>query len=810
MMQPSNSPPSVCMRLGAVLVLMIGFGTPLEAAPPDRPVDVNIEAQEIGPALMAFAAQTDLNVLFSAEIIGNHRTKAISGRYTPSQILDILLEGSNLVYRFEDDDTASIGPRNDGNHQRGAETNSGGNALEPEPANSPGPEESSADERIRLDQVIVTASKRDQFLQDVAFSITALTGSALEALGADDFAGYAYTVPGLAYQDGGPSRRSYSIRGIGAQLAGVSTVGVYLNDIPISDDRFNPDLKVFDIERIEVLRGPQGTLYGEGSMGGTIRLITNKPDAGAFEAKVHLEGATVKSGSEDFSASGMINVPIARDRAALRTVVYYRDLAGWIDNVQLGLNNVNDEQTLGARGSLLVHLAENTRATATIIYQDSEFGGRNIETPGAGDLIQVRFVEEPMNDEYVTYNFTFEHAFESLDFVSSTSYFDRDFDAVDDITFNNGIFPDLFTVIDFERKIFTQEARVTSDFSGAFQFLAGFYYTDRDERGAGLTESTVFPDAFRRDTDFSFEQWALFGEAYLDLFEIVHLTAGLRYFEEDRVDTTTLSGPFAFFPGTTTLTASENGVTPKFVISIDATDDVMIYALAAEGFRSGGPNNQGGLFALAPPEFDSDSIWNFELGLKSSFMDGAIVLNGAVYYVDWTDIQVNNPVPQAFFVTNAGKAHTAGFELEMVARPTDALEIALSGGYTSAELDEDTPPGTVGGVEGARLPFVPKFTFNASADYSFSVSRNLDGSVRIDFQAVGRSVNSVNPNILETQPAYELFNIRAAIGGERWKFEVFAENLFDKRAITQSAILFSNEIFRNRPRTIGAGVRAGF
>jgi len=356
------------------------------------------------------------------------------------------------------------------------------------------------------DVIIVTARKREQSLQQVPASLQALTGDMLIDLGADDFIDYARTIPSLSFVGRGPGLNKIVVRGISGN-AGVGTTAIYINDIPITTDFLTPDLKLFDVERVEVLRGPQGTLYGEGSMGGTIKIITASPNASDFEAKFDGTYSTTNGGGSNYAANVMVNLPIVDDRFAIRAVGYYRDEDGWIDNVALGQSDVNDERTIGGRISARLEATSRFIITGTLMYQDTETGGEQIARPALGDLQQTRLVEERLDDEFLQSNITFEYDLGWAELVSSTSFFERE------QPFNREL-PDIAALLSlpiaevtfgYENEVFAQEIRLTSPDNQRARWLIGAFYKKREDRQLNFVTAAPIGEVFRSDATTEIE-----------------------------------------------------------------------------------------------------------------------------------------------------------------------------------------------------------------------------------------------------------------------------------------------------------------
>ncbi len=684
----------------------------------------------------------------------------------------------------------------------------------------------------QLEEVVVTATKRGLVnAQDVPISLTALSSAELKDLDATIFDQWSRSVPGLVYQDQGPGDKRYIIRGV--QSTGAATVGVYLDNAVITGSNAeddgggkNVDIRLFDIERVEVLRGPQGTLYGTSSMSGTIRILSNKPTADALYGNAGFEISNTRYGSFNSSLSGTVNIPVVEGKAAIRATGWQVNNSGYINNIRLGNKDINTEDTTGGRLSIALMPNDRLTLSGQVLAQDQKLGGKSFYFPSDGELNQSEYTAGGRKDNAVVYQGNLVYDFDTAIFDFSSAYLDRNVDYQFDSTPILIFFgvPDLpaVTLQPEKSSIWTNEARLNSNFSGPFQYIIGALYQKQkrdfessvisvDENGLP-TQST--PDIFGRVSARTVDQYALFGELTYDITPKLSALAGARWFKS--TEHATSQEVFPFFGGppepTRDVTASESKVTPKFSLSYNVTDDAMIYALAAEGFRQGGTNSGGfGSIIVVPFEFESDYLWDYEIGTKTSWLDNRLTANFSLYTIRWTNMQTAFRNPQGFlYIGNAGSATSDGFEFELDWLPVEQLQINASLAYQDARLTEDQPLADVDpdvGRDGDRIPHVPKWTASTSAQYNFPVSGDIGGFGRIDYFYTGSSNTYFNPESIfyQTLSAYSLVNLKAGLETERWQLALFVKNLFDERAEVDKLYQLDSplSIFTTVPRTIG-------
>lgn len=719
-----------------------------------------------------------------------------------------------------------------------------------------------------IDEIVVTAQKREQSLQEVPISVTALRGEDLQQRGAEGLTEFTRLVPGLSYVDYGPggqrNNRPLIIRGIDSsgEFAAPS-VGYYIDETPISV----ADTKLFDLERIEVLRGPQGTLYGVGTAGGTIKLITKQPRLNTFEGAAELTGLYNTEGDDPGGrVNGMLNLPLG-DQAALRVSAYYRNEPGYMDSVEAppgspayqiantrstAEKDFNDQRVRGARASLLFQPNDRVSITPSVYLQRNDIGGEPVHAPlTVGDLKIARETQTGQETDFKLYSLTARFDVGFADLISITSHQKNVFEGREDITdLVRSVFLGLppgfafelqagvpFPITD-ERKQFSQEVRLSSNGDGRVQWLVGAFYQKRERE---IFQGVVFPGiddmtaldipgdlVAAYDDNLEIEEYAGFTEVTFEITPRLRATGGARYFNIQQ-DTNTVTGGFFFGGGSQqAISTKEDGIRPKLQLSFDATDNLMLYATAAEGFSLGGvapevPDTaacRAGLAQLGvsfpvPTGYDADSIWNYEIGGKSDWFDGRMVLNASLYYIDRTNVAQTTTIPGGcgFNVTqNVGKVSSRGGEIELNTQLSRNLRFDLALGYTDAQLESNDPANPEARA-GDRLLLVPEWTVSGALEYRRSVLADTEGFVRADYQYIGnRADNFVEPDPLHLLPSYKTANLRIGVDRDQWSGVVFLDNAFNERArLSNWSFGHGYGAFHTlQPRTVGVTLRRDF
>ncbi len=705
-------------------------------------------------------------------------------------------------------------------------------------ASEPAPDAAAERQSTRIEEIVVTATRRREEARKIPLSIRVFSSEDLAAKGATDLEDVLPATPSVDYAAILPGLTSLNFRGISAPI-GESTVGVYIDEMPVTADLGGqPDIKTFDLERIEVLRGPQGTLYGEGSMGGTLRIITNKPDSTNFGANVEVGAKTTRYGKESYDVKGMVNLPLIRDRLALRAVGFYIDQAGYIDNTQLSEADVNSEKSMGGRIALKYTPNDKFTANATVLYQSTDVGGTNVSDE---NYRQESSVAEPRDDEYTLANLTLTYDFPAVQLLSATSYWDRPTTRVvatrgteafvpiiqslilGQTGLASGPITAIYSDLDVGYEIFTQELRLVSQGESRLRWTLGGFYKDskRDTFQSSVADGPNKPllpyPLILGVTDVSFEQKALYGEVSYRLTDRLTATVGARWFDEVQKRVGNQTGAFASAAAAVNGEVSISGITPKAALAFELNDEVMLYANAAQGFRAGGVNETLVVGLGAPPTFEEDSLWQYELGAKTLWLDGRLALSGSVYRIVWSDFQTTGvPISIFTYTINGGEAQSDGFELELQARPLRGLEFSAGYSYTDARLTDDTATAPAG----TPLPFVAKNKYSAAVQYRFPLRAGLYGLTRFEYRASdGREGTISNAPTQAARdarrflynPSYSLGDARIGVEAENWQLYAFVNNIWNERISYFHVFSAPNSpSFVNEPRSVGLTFRRQF
>lgn len=699
----------------------------------------------------------------------------------------------------------------------------------------------------QVEEIVVTATRRTETIQDAPVSVTALDTRALESIGADGFDDFVRRVPGLAYNEAG-GRPHFVIRGLASENSNVNqqgTVTLYVNDLP-QVDTYAPlgttDLTLFDIERVEVLRGPQGTLFGSGSIGGAIRVITNKPKLDRFEGKVEMDASSVEDGGDGFGAKGMLNVPIG-GKLALRVVGTHIERPGVVDQPLRGVEDADKVVSQGGRAALLFQATDDLAVTASVSYQDSKpedtpmiNATLPLGAPPTGDAYSsTGLVAEYVRDRTTISNVTVDWDLGFASLFSSTSYADKLALRVNDVSYLASAFSADFTGepfpiaenSHFQTHAFSQELRLTSNGDGPLSWLVGAFYIDRNRKpiqldwlvpGAevGNPGLTLGNTDYIILVDYHFKQQerALFGEVAYEFNDRWKLAVGGRAFENEDDRRYLINWAFGD-GGNPHIRSSESGFTPRVVLSYEPVDSLHFYMSATEGYRVGGPNEQR---PGRPLTYGPDSVWAYELGAKTSWFDNRLVVNTALFYNDWDDIQVSVLRLGTNSTENAGKAHTRGVELEVLAAPIERLQLSVALAYVDARSDTTNPgidPARGGISDGDRLPGSPRFTSSEAVRYTWPAAiAGGDFYVDLAHRYIGEAQNGFNagnPWVVQYGD-WNQFDAKLGWARDRYELVLSVDNASNEDAVTNVIDTGGGtaDIARLRPRTVGLTGRVSF
>lgn len=773
---------------------------------------VSIAGQELGSALKDFARERQLFLFFADKDLGGKKTSGVSGELTQDETLSKLLEGSGLTYRYIDEKTVSIVPvatqpplKED--KSRRMRISQAAAPVESASAS----EESGGNE---LSEIVVTAQKRKENLRDVPISISVLSGSDMDRSTAQGVTEILNSVPGVTARTnelGGGTQ--IVMRGVGAGsslFAGSSPIAYYLDSAPFGfiKQAIGPDPNAYDLQQMEVLRGPQGTLYGASAENGLVRVLTQDADVDEVEFKARTLVSATDGGGGNYRGDAAVNVPIVAGKLAVRAVVDYANLGGWIDG-PVG-NRLNDAELRNYR------LKVNAQPTERLSIGLSGWITRNdygAPAASAGDRRISAIIPEPISTDYEVYSAKVGYEFTHFTLTSATSYLDYINSGVVDLGIYNLPLDGFPTFSDFSSRTFSEELTLTSATGNAWKWTVGAFYRDSEDHTLQRLPG-IFP-APKDFTDTS-ESYAFFGEiGRRFLNEQWEWTLGLRRFHDDvssreNVQHEGLTGVPLY-----DRKASFNSTTPRAVLTWYPTADWTVYGSYSEGFRSGFPQ------APDAPEFPSlrpDKLHNYELGAKTDLLNGRLSFDTSIYYIDWEDVQQSLIVPVASGVgktalVNSESASGAGIDFAMTVRPATGLRLALTGSWNDLTMDEDVISAGISLFsKGDRLNLSSEFTGGVSGDYSFPLG---ESGFKAQFSASAnyfskQELHSLNGTSLLVNYGDDLLIARAAltvIAPTRWTTTLFADNLTNEYGkVTPPAFLSPELNTRERPRTIGLQV----
>ncbi|QXQ08039.1 TonB-dependent receptor [Sphingosinicellaceae bacterium] len=705
------------------------------------------------------------------------------------------------------------------------------------------------------DDIVVSANKRSERLIDVPAPVTALGADQLARTQAVRLEDFAAQVPGLNLIVNRPGETQIVLRGITTGSPISSTVAVYIDDTPYGSSTtqarggsLSPDLDPSDIERIEVLRGPQGSLYGASALGGLVKYVSKSPDLKDAAGRIEVGGNTVSKGGEGYSARGMINLPIISDKLALRVSGYDRRDAGFIDDTQLGVKDINKTDVYGGRAALLWRPSDQLSIDLTATLQNLKGDGSSEEdiviagkaiSARTGELEHARFTFEPRKAKYRLYGGTIDYDLGGAKLVSVTSYSTLVQHAVADQTYQSGALLGVllgapgvgFSVgDDIDLSKVTQEVRLQSDTSGPLEWRIGGFYTHervnrhQPSRAFFYASQATIPlpaPVYFADLYSKYAEYAGFGDLTYHLTESLSLSAGLRYSTNDQQYHQTTGGLAVGPTASLASKSSDDSVTYQVSAKYKLDSDNMIYARVASGYRPGGPNavTPALIAAGVPAEFGPDKLTNYDIGYKASLLDRTLTLDLSAFYIDWKDIQILTNFGGFTSAGNGGTARSYGFEASAAWKPVTGLNLSGNVAYTDATLTQAVP--SVSGVDGDRLPSVPRWAGGLSADYDFPLSDTIGAYVGGGFHAIGARRSGFatgSPAIFSrpVMPGYTTVDLRAGVVLGGYSLSVYARNVGDKRGLNFITSLNNNAYSAPytasviQPRTIGVSFVANF
>ena len=817
----------------------------------------DIPAQKLSTALVEFSRQAKTPIVSSTPDVERFNSPGVTGRMSLRQALRNLLQGTGLEIKTTDSGAIAVGifgakPLHES--ESGAKTNSlpptSANAVgttNPSASNQDSSAASSGSETAGLSEIIVTAEKRSERIQDVPVPVTALDASQLTENSQVRFEDYYTSVPGLSFA---PNEQNnfLAIRGIATGGYSNPTVGIVIDDVPFGGStaqgggQVMPDIDPGDLARVEVLRGPQGTLYGASSMGGLLKFVTIDPSTDAVSGRVQAGVSDVhNAGQPGYSVRASVNVPL-NDTLAMSASAFTRVDPGYIDNPVYHLDGVNETKVMGGRLALLWLPSDVVTVKLGALYQDSRLEGTpQIDVlPGLGDL-QQSSLPGWQDTEIQSYSARVTAKLGSVDLASITGYNIDNYYINDDYTFAVGSLVPLVlpgvavagTPLEQSNSThkFTQEIRLSSSIGTRFDWLVGGFYTRETYEGLGGNVYAVNPDFQPLPAADDLLNLGIYSETYTEYAGFADLT----YHFTDRFDVQVggresqikqvngsagvTSGLFVplFYGTTSPLDVAPNPVakndaftyllTPRFKLS----SDLMLYARLASGYRAGGSNGSNPL-PPTPPQYGSDKTQNYEIGVKGDFLDHKLSVDASVYYIDWTGIQLTlvNHTDGINYTVNGSPAKSEGVELSVESRPLTGLMIAAWAAYDDAALTQDLPTGSSAyGVAGNRLPLSPRISAHLSVKQDFPLWNEVTGFVggSIDYIGNREGLFVSTPERAYYAP-YARADVLSGIRFDSWTVNLYGNNITDRRGVLGGGIGMFPPFAYNiiQPRTIGLNV----
>ncbi len=711
------------MRITSYGVKPLGLAMVLAATAPVFADQANfrINQQPLKSAIALFAEQAKVNLIAERDVDTSILVSAVTGEMNSETALHKMLNGTNL----------KISERSDGMYVIARDSDAGAASGQEKVLDSRN--------NKQIEEMVVTAQKQERSIKDVPISIIALGSEELEQRKISDFNDLAMAVPGLSVMDWGHigQRRIY-LRGL-ASTVGEALVGVYLDETPtVGSSVLQIDYRTYDLERVEILKGPQGTLFGQGSVGGTIRFITKDPNLQEFGGRADVSTSFTTGGSPSQDVKGVVNIPLVENRLALRVAGVFENNGGWVDQPAASVEDINDSQATYVRAKLLWEPTDNLEVTGTysLLRKDAGLSSTDgFEENTDNQVFEQAFgrLDHPTSSQdYDLYNLTIKYNFGAFSVVNSTNYIDIEHATYNLSNANNWDFGWVWFqhYTPLVGEIFSNELRFSSNSGSRLQWTVGGVVNEV-ERATGYDTSY---GPYRGEVQGTWvyniplvnygknESWAVFGEAGYAITDNLEMGLGLRYFEEDKHEDPSNDETFS-------------ATSPRFYVRYDVTNDMNLYASAGKGFRSGGFNN------AALPEYsnyDPETTWSYELGSKGYLLDGAVNYDVALFFSRMDGFQIVSTVPGTPFnaLLNGGIGESKGVDWNIEWKVSDRFTLGTHGTVTDPTLVESDFEGQPFNV-GDTLPMVPKVQFGFTADYDFDLA-GRPGVFSLDYNRKGK------------------------------------------------------------------------
>ena len=669
---------------------------------------------------------------------------------------------------------------------------------------------------VSLEEVVVTATKQSATAQNSPVGLSVITSNRIDTLGIKDFNDYMQYVPSLQVAStGGVGVGVPIIRGLyTGEEQTTSTVGIYVDETPFTPSSAGfpgtlvmPDPDLADVQRIEVLKGPQGTLYGASTLGGLIRVITQKPSLTNFSGDAEVEGSAVQSGGDGYGAHAWVNIPLVSNELALRVGAFDRLDPGYTDNVKTGQTDTNTARVKGGQATLRFTPTDRLDIDLNASYQDirnDSLAGADLDPatlqPAEGDYKYSAYLNSNIDTSFVIANLTASYRLDAGTITNATSYarysstqnFDYSplYGPLFGFTAPAGVFGHLLPQMDK----YTEDLRFDSSRIGAFSFLGGLFYTYEKDNYAALADGvdalTGMPLPAPLDNLVSafntnhYDEYAVYGDVTWHIGDQWDVTGGIRESHNTQSGATTSSGLLTPPAGVERSNSDNSDTTWLATVQWHPSKSLTTYLRAASGYRPGGP--QFSPSASVPSSFGPDTVWNYEAGAKGAWMGGRLSADADVYRINWRNIQLNALVDGLTVTGNGGNAHSQGLEFQTQFVPIPHLTLGANAAYDETRIDSISANSTAGAQIGDPLPNTPKWSGGVTADYSVPMGR-ATGLLGATYEYQGAAMSSfsgLNSYIDTRIPSHSVVDLRTGLDWGRYKVLFRVNNLFDKYALS--------------------------
>ena len=818
----------------ACLTLLFATARPgIAAADLSTTARFSIPPQALSTAVVQFTEQSGVQVTSAAELMRGRRSAGVTGSYPATEALVHLLAGTRLGFDIVDRNTAVITSKDRAPAAPSPATVPDNAATRDSAARS---EPSSA-----VEEIVVTASKRSERLIDVPQSVSVLSVDALAKSGATQFRDFADSVPGLSYQSSGPGFTQITLRGVTAGSDAGATVGVYIDDVPIGSSttfarggQTTLDAGLFDLERIEVLKGPQGTLYGATSVGGLLKYVAKTPDTSGVSGSLQTGFAGTENGDPTYNLAGMINAPLGSDKVALRASGFFTRDGGYIDNVTLGQQNINGSKIYGGRADLLIAPTDALKVRLTGFAQDIESEGFpyadfNLRgAPLTQSLESSRPVAEPFENRFRLASASVSYDTDLLSLASISSYqttqtnFDL-FTASTTASLRPSGVATATLVDDSGTDKLTQELRLASKGTAVLEWLVGGFYThetshfNQDLKLTDLAGQPLANTFLVILIPSKYEEYAAFGDLTWHFTEKFDVTGGMRYAHNSTEFAQTGTGSLARSAVTTQ--SDDDVVTYLANARYHFAERAVGYVRFATGYRPGGPNvltlNPTTGLPNGPATFEADTLDSYEAGFRFQSNEDRFGLELSAYYIDWNNLIYNVSIGGFASRGNAPDgARVNGAELALYMRPVRGLKVESTVAFQDAKMNEAVPTG-LRAAKGERLPSVPRFTAALNADYRASGGWQPNVGATVSYVDARNASYDASTSIPQYRlPSYTAVDLRTGLAFGAVDAQLYVRNLFDERG--QIMTRFSSPVAGPitvsmlQPRTVGLNLLMHF